>query len=127
MLGYYGRAGRGVDTAYPNDVQIQIVKPDAWTEESIQHLLSVLIHEMAHAVFQKYKCQCMQCSCYEQRARGTGFTGHGTEWKTLAQAMEAELRRSFPGFQRIWRIHGCRRGDLTDLIEEKEFRRMMRS
>ena len=123
--GVYGRTiPPGRDPAHPHNVHIEIRKLESWNEVTIRFMLSVLIHEMGHAVFMLFECQCGQCWCQVRKHWGSGITGHGNEWKELARAMETELRRSFTGFHQEWKVPGWRSGDFSGLSEEQEFRRV---
>ncbi|MCJ1458676.1 hypothetical protein MMC28_009050 [Mycoblastus sanguinarius] len=126
-LGYYGRSGIDSDLKYPTKVLIEIVAPAAdknWDESTVQNLLATCLHELAHAVFELFECKCVRCQCHDHRRVGSGFTGHGPQWKKLAEAIEVELRRSFSGFEREWVIPGWRDGDDSDRSEKRKARKL---
>jgi len=49
-------------------------------------VLETLVHEMAHAHFILFACQCLSCQGQ------IGASGHGAVWQELKQAMSAEIR-----------------------------------
>ena len=117
-LGYYGSTRPDPNFEHSRNTLIEIVRPNEWSQDSVQQLLSTLIHEMAHAVFRLFECRCVQCSRQIHIERGRGLTGHGPEWRKLVEAMEMELNRFFPGFSEIWTVNGWRVGDPSFQEEE---------
>ena len=64
---YYGKCQK--DPSSSDRVLIRIVEPcgeGSWTTGTVQHLLSILLHEMGHAVFQLFECVCIYCQDYNR-------------------------------------------------------------
>lgn len=87
---------------------IEIATPEPgkdWTRASIQGILATLLHEMAHAAFGIFACQCWNCRSAVQGEDAAGFRGHGPAWIKLYQAIEARANRSFRGLScKKWRL-----------------------
>lgn len=57
------------------------------TPESI---LEILVHEMAHAIYQSFSCRCQGCNCLDPKVLGP--YGHGRLWVGLAHHMGKTIR-----------------------------------
>lgn len=65
-----------LNTIWPVNIVIATLEPgQAWTRASIHSILSTLLHEMAHAAFHIYACQCYHCRCAVRGENANGFHG----------------------------------------------------
>ena len=92
--------GQSRSASHPHTTNTQIIYIERhldvpWTRESLSRALTMLIQEMAHAVFASFACKCDACSCPLALADGTGVTGYGPNWRKLGQHMQEELNRAF--------------------------------
>ncbi|CAF9936984.1 MAG: hypothetical protein ALECFALPRED_007032 [Alectoria fallacina] len=98
-----------------------VLRPDSnttWTEPTVQHLLSVLLHNMTHAAFWLFAYRCVDCKCLRTEAMTGSIKVHGPSWMELGQAVEKEADQSRLGFKHQWFMcvepdHVSRKEELT--------------
>lgn len=73
-----------------------------WTHHTIHNILDTLLHEMAHAVFFLFKCNCRVCACQRNEIMGRGLSGHGPAWTKLCKAIQEDADRWFRQSSRRW-------------------------
>ena len=84
---------------------IRLVRPTAGKPQSVQDILSTLMHEMCHAIF-AFKCNCDCCRCPLNRLNGVGLSGHGPSWGKLRRSIEKTANTHLNGlFERITLCH----------------------
>ncbi|KAI4132925.1 MAG: hypothetical protein LQ347_002359 [Umbilicaria vellea] len=72
-----------------------------WQEPAYRYneILGTLLHEMVHALFSVYSCNCAQCLVDEAVVASVGLTGHGPVWQSLAARVEEAVVAHWPNLQ----------------------------
>ncbi|KAL9629406.1 MAG: hypothetical protein Q9164_006894 [Protoblastenia rupestris] len=84
-------------------IGIYIVKPQTFRPHWKQEAISVLLHEMLHALL-LHSCICDLCNCDLRHAGESGITGHGPVWQKLRKCVETAANDSLLGFEKPWRL-----------------------
>ena len=84
-------------------IGIYIVKPQTFRPHWKQEAISVLLHEMLHALL-LHSCICDLCVCDLRHAGESGITGHGPVWQKLRKCVETAGNDSLLGFEKPWRL-----------------------
>lgn len=58
--------------------------------QTIEDILETAVHEMAHAIFKGFACQCPSCNCSDPTVLGK--EGHGRLWVEMAEHMRNTIR-----------------------------------
>lgn len=86
----------------PFGALINVYKQPGGKKNSEGLVLGTLLHEMVHAVFSVFGCQCAHCNCELNVPFADGLSGQGPSFMELARAVEKEASREFPLRQGSW-------------------------
>lgn len=62
------------------------------THATVQSILETLAHEMAHAIYESFKCSCESCIRTTDRWEILGPDWHGELWSKMAEHMRATIQ-----------------------------------
>ena len=98
--------------------RIYMTRPSPEKPRTVQMLLSVLMHEMCHALLY-LACECSVCKCELNSMNGWGVTGHGPAWRRVRAAAQDTANLYLKGFTEPFLLAHPRELEVRQEAEER--------